>query len=126
MEPRTSFVGTPFYVAPEMLTNTLSHPASDLWALGCIIYQMHEGKKTFEGSSENDTFDKIITRKVTWPEDMDTDTVDIIDKLLQLDPRDRLGFEGLKSHSYFRSINFKQIGEKSTGKSEIKIQTMEF
>jgi len=82
---------------------------------------MHEGKKTFEGQSENDTFDKIITRTVTWPEDMDTDTMDIIDKLLQLDPRNRLGFEGLKSHSYFRSINFKQIGEKSTGKSGIKI-----
>ena len=33
-----TFVGTPLYVSPEMLDLTLATPASDLWALGCIIY----------------------------------------------------------------------------------------
>ena len=36
--PRGSFVGTPLYVAPEMLEDNLSGPYTDLWALGCIIY----------------------------------------------------------------------------------------
>ena len=37
-EPRGTFVGTPLYVAPEMLQNNESSAGSDLWALGCIVY----------------------------------------------------------------------------------------
>jgi 3-phosphoinositide dependent protein kinase-1 len=36
--PRGSFVGTPLYVAPEMLNENISNTFTDLWALGCIIY----------------------------------------------------------------------------------------
>jgi serine/threonine protein kinase len=35
---RGTFVGTPLYVAPEMLEMNLSGPFTDLWALGCIIF----------------------------------------------------------------------------------------
>lgn len=34
-----SFVGTPLYVSPEMLNHNIACYASDLWALGCILYQ---------------------------------------------------------------------------------------
>ena len=52
LEPRDTFVGTPLYVSPEMLAETKSLPASDLWALGCIIYRMHVGQVPFEDASE--------------------------------------------------------------------------
>ena len=35
-----TFVGTPLYCAPEMLENSHSGLFSDLWALGCIIYEL--------------------------------------------------------------------------------------
>ena len=35
---RDSFVGTPLYLAPEMLSDSKSLPASDLWTLGVVIY----------------------------------------------------------------------------------------
>lgn len=44
-----TFVGTPLYVSPEMLEDSRSVPAGDLWALGCIIFRMHTGKAPFEG-----------------------------------------------------------------------------
>ena len=37
-EARGTFVGTPLYVSPEMLEDSAALPASDLWALGCIIF----------------------------------------------------------------------------------------
>ena len=33
-----TFVGTPLYVSPEMLSDNISSSAGDIWALGCIIF----------------------------------------------------------------------------------------
>ena len=38
-----TFVGTPLYVAPEMLDANIAGKFTDFWALGCIIYQFHVG-----------------------------------------------------------------------------------
>ena len=58
---RNSFVGTAQYVSPEILTNSGSSKASDLWALGCIIYQMVTGIPPFQAQNEY-----LIFQKVTW------------------------------------------------------------
>ena len=47
-------MGTPFYVAPEMLENNLSGLFSDLWALGCIIYELSSGYRMFQGARNQD------------------------------------------------------------------------
>lgn len=84
MNRRDTFVGTPLYVSPEMLHETKSLPASDLWALGCIIYRMHTGNVPFEDRSETGTFEMILNRQLTFPTEanLSEDTKDLIDKLL--------------------------------------------
>ena len=47
---RGTFVGTPLYVAPEMLECNLSGPLTDLWDLGCIIFQCLTGEVPFKGN----------------------------------------------------------------------------
>lgn len=49
-DSRGSFVGTPLYVSPEMLEDNLALPASDLWALGVMVFSMHTGKLPFDGT----------------------------------------------------------------------------
>ena len=56
---RNSFVGTAQYVSPEILTNSGSSKASDLWALGCIIYQMVTGIPPFQAQNEYLIFQKV-------------------------------------------------------------------
>lgn len=110
-------MGTPLYVSPEMLHDTKSLPASDLWALGCIIYRMHVGKVPFEDKSETATFEKILNRELIFPADanLSDTTKDVIDKLLQVNPIKRIGagrpgsdndLRALKAHPYFENTDF--------------------
>lgn len=72
-EYRGTFVGTPLYVAPEMLKESMSGHFTDLWALGCIVYQMATGEVPFKGKTDFQTFDIIMKREFKWPEDLDED-----------------------------------------------------
>jgi len=56
MERRGTFVGTAYYVSPEMLKDNMAAPASDIWALGCIIYRILTGEVPFCGATDYQTF----------------------------------------------------------------------
>ena len=66
-ERRGTFVGTVYYVSPEMLQSNQAVPASDLWALGCILYKMLVGEVPFNGASDYQTFQLILERKLEYP-----------------------------------------------------------
>ena len=79
-------------MSPEMIDNSISVLESDLWALGCIIFKMVTGRVPFPGLQLYQVGPLITARKIAWPEEaMDPACKDVIDKLLQLNPEDRLG-----------------------------------
>ena len=51
---RSTFVGTPLYVSPEMLDMNCSGPFTDLWGLGVIVYQLLTGEVPWK--SKNDEY----------------------------------------------------------------------
>ena len=55
-DDRGTFVGTPLYVAPEMLNQNMSGPFTDLWAMGCIIFYCLTGAPPFNGSNSGHVF----------------------------------------------------------------------
>jgi len=65
-----SFVGTAEYISPELLNDKTCYKSSDLWALGCIIYQMICGRPPFRGLSEYLTFQKVSAGVVVFPNNM--------------------------------------------------------
>lgn len=87
-------MGTANYVAPEMITDNLASLATDLWAFGVILFKMAAGRIPFPGTSLPSVSTAIKNRDFTWPEDIDADCKDLIDKLLQVNPEDRLGYNG--------------------------------
>lgn len=62
-----TFVGTAEYVSPEVLLDKESGPASDLWALGCIIYQFFVGKPPFSNKTEYLIFESILKANFKFP-----------------------------------------------------------
>lgn len=99
-----SFVGTAEYVSPELLTNKNACKASDLWALGCIIYQLLAGRPPFKAANEYQTFQKIVNLEYEFPMGFPPVAKDLVERLLVLDPARRLSIDHVKSHPFFNGI----------------------
>ncbi len=99
-----SFVGTAEYVSPELLTNKSACKASDLWAFGCIVYQLLAGRPPFKAGNEYQTFQKIVGLEYEFPPGFPPIAKDLVERLLVLDPAKRLSIEHIKHHEFFKGI----------------------
>ncbi|GAA6056368.1 hypothetical protein JCM3770_005971 [Rhodotorula araucariae] len=107
-----SFVGTPEYVSPEILSEGReSSFSSDFWALGCVLFQMLAGRPPFQARTEYLMFQKIVNLEFEFPLGFPADAKDLVEKLLVVDPKARLGgdpangngIEAVMGHPFFSS-----------------------
>eukprot|EP01018_Ginkgo_biloba_P034997 Gb_17287 [translate_table: standard] len=107
-----SAVGTPDYLAPEILLGTGHGETADWWSVGVILFELLTGIPPFNAEHPQTIFDNILNRKIPWPhvpEEMSYQAKDLIDKLLTEDPNQRLGAKGaaeVKRHPFFKDINW--------------------
>lgn len=111
---KSSFVGTADYVSPEVLEGGCVSPETDLWSLGCIVYQLLVGKSPFAGASEYLTFCNIRENRVRFPEGFPPDAQDLVLGLLVTEPSSRLGagprgFRELRAHPFFAGIDWSTL-----------------
>ena len=101
-------------MSPETIENSVSVMETDLWALGCIIFKMLTGRVPFPGIQLYQVAPLITSRNIQWPkEPIDKDCRDLIEELLQIVPKDRLGAIGttndmkaLMNHKFLEGIDF--------------------
>ncbi|CAI9092071.1 OLC1v1027218C1 [Oldenlandia corymbosa var. corymbosa] len=107
-----SVVGTPDYLAPEILLGMGHGATADWWSVGVILFELLVGIPPFNAESPQQIFNNIMNRDIPWPkipEELSYDAHDLIDKLLIENPVQRLGATGskeVKSHLFFRDINW--------------------
>ncbi|KAJ8759107.1 hypothetical protein K2173_004113 [Erythroxylum novogranatense] len=116
-----TFVGTAAYVPPEVLNSSPATFGNDLWALGCILYQMLSGTSPFKDASEWLIFQRIIARDVRFPDYFSDEARDLIDRLLDMDPCRRPGagldgYAALKMHPFFKEIDWNNLREQTPPK----------
>ncbi|KAF3766369.1 Pkinase-domain-containing protein [Cryphonectria parasitica EP155] len=104
-----SFVGTAEYVSPELLTDKSAGKASDIWAYGCIVYQLLAGRPPFKAGTEYLTFQKIVALEFDFPAGFPPAARDLVERCLVLDPARRLTVEHIKNHEFFEGQKFGKI-----------------
>ena len=60
-----TIMGTVPYMAPEQLEGQEADVRSDIWAFGCVLYEMVTGRRAFEGKSQTSVLAAIIEREPT-------------------------------------------------------------
>ena len=85
--------GTRSYIAPETIRKQLSTPATDVYSLGIVLYEVLTGKTPFQGSSPSDLLMKHIKESPVKPSDINKnvtpETDRVVLKMLAKKPADR-------------------------------------
>ena len=86
-------VGTPAYMSPEQATGERVDRRTDIWAFGCVLFEMLAGRPAFPGTSASDTLAAVIGRDPDWtllPGDTPPAVGALIMRCLEKDRRRRL------------------------------------
>ena len=95
------FVGTPNYMPVESVRNKGVSKATDVWSIGCILYQLFVGFPPFIGGSEYLIFQKSIEAKYSFPNGIfDEQSKDLIENLLKLNSEERMNLSQIKDHPF--------------------------
>jgi predicted ATPase len=90
-----AFVGTPLYVAPEQCEDQPASAASDVYALGCVLYEMLTGRPPITGQSVAAILLKKLTQVPVAPSkrspELSARLDEVVLKALAIDPRERFG-----------------------------------
>ena len=59
-------LGTAAYMSPEQAKGKPVDKRSDIWAFGCVLYEMLTGKRAFEGDDVSDTLAAVLRGEPDW------------------------------------------------------------
>lgn len=110
-EGKGKVLGTPEYMAPELLNGGAHGTAVDWWAVGVCLFELVIGVPPFTGDSPTEIFEKVLHfERINWQEypelSLTEDLRDLVDKLLCPDPSTRLGSQGTKCHPFFANLDW--------------------
>ncbi len=88
-----TIAGTPAYMSPEQARGEVVDKRTDVWAFGCVLYEMLTGRAAFSGATITDTFAAILEREPDWsglPPHTPRRVRQLVRRCLQKDARRRL------------------------------------
>ena len=111
-------LGTPAYMSPEQIRGLPLNQSADIWAFGCVMFELLSGKRPFQGSSANDLFAAVLMQEPDWkalPSSTPENIRSILRKCLAKDPAQRLRDIGEAGREIRRTLEPEKRG-RSYGK----------
>lgn len=108
-------LGTPDYLAPELLLKQPHSFGVDWWGLGICLYEFMTGIPPFTDETPELVFENILSMKIEWPEEegeiLSNSAVEAITKLLAFDQEKRADFDAIQSMELFKDVDFANLTE---------------
>mmetsp|Transcript_15041 Transcript_15041/g.63290 ORF Transcript_15041/g.63290 Transcript_15041/m.63290 type:complete len:943 (+) Transcript_15041:229-3057(+) len=105
-------VGTPYYLSPEICENKAYDNKSDIWSLGCVLYELCTLQHPFEGASLKLLIVKILRGNYAPVSSRYSRAVrDVIAQMLQRDPARRPSVNEILSRQPFRDMAKRWLDE---------------
>eukprot|EP00761_Pharyngomonas_kirbyi_P000355 gb/GECH01000355.1/.p1 GENE.gb/GECH01000355.1/~~gb/GECH01000355.1/.p1 ORF type:complete len:1235 (+),score=314.16 gb/GECH01000355.1/:1-3705(+) len=96
--------GVPHYMAPELFDEDGVHSfASDLWSLGCMLYQMASGSPPFASENLQELMNQILEKPIQQLEDYSEELNQLLDGLLAKNPTERLSWKQVVTHEFWQT-----------------------
>ena len=86
-------LGTPAYMSPEQATGQGADKSADIWAFGCVLFEMLSGRRAFAGDSTTETIGAVLGREPNWaalPDDVPESIRRLLRRCLDKDPNRRI------------------------------------
>jgi serine/threonine protein kinase len=87
-------LGTAAYMSPEQAKGRPADKRSDVWAFGCVLYEMLTGKRPFEGEDVSETLAAVLRAEPDWnalPPSLSPSVALLVRRCLERDRRRRIG-----------------------------------
>ncbi|XP_007250479.3 SNF-related serine/threonine-protein kinase [Astyanax mexicanus] len=102
----TTSCGSLAYSAPEILLgDEYDAPAVDIWSLGVILFMLVCGQPPFQEANDSETLTMIMDCKYTVPTHVSNACKDLINRMLQRDPKRRASLEEIESHPWLQGVD---------------------
>jgi protein kinase A len=113
------FCGSPFYIAPEMLTSSAYDSSIDWWALGILTFEMLTGQPPFLGTSPREVYRSILVGEIDWSllksnyGNSNQELVTFVKGLLKNDTETRYRFAQVRESAWLQDIDWNRVESRS-------------
>ncbi|XP_046731416.1 serine/threonine-protein kinase Nek4 isoform X6 [Silurus meridionalis] len=122
----STLIGTPYYMSPELFSNKPYNYKSDVWALGCCVYEMATLKHAFNAKDMNSLVYRIVEGKLPqMPSKYDPQLGYLIRRMLCKRPDDRPDVKHILRQPYIKQqiAVFLEATKEKTAKSRKKVNS---
>ncbi|KAF5276849.1 hypothetical protein FQA39_LY06401 [Lamprigera yunnana] len=99
-EKHMTLCGTPNFISPEVVSRGQHGLEVDVWGLGCLLFTILVGSPPFEDNAVKTTLNRVLTVNYTLPNFLSFEAKDLINSLLQKNPKDRIKLDLILEHPF--------------------------